>query len=140
MKPSKLFLKIAAVVVAVGLGGTLIAYRAGAFQRSAPPAPQPEPQPIATQPSPEPQSVSDPKWIMYGSKSAPAFIPEGTGVVPPTPPPPQPPPSTTQPAQNPPTLLGGSKSKAVIGPSDLPMPTTSNAQATPPQAPTPPKP
>jgi hypothetical protein len=149
MPQRKLFLKVAAVAVAVGLGGSLIAYRAGAFH-SVSPAPQshPELQPVAeSQPAPaSPPVPSIPSHqLMYSSKSAPAIepsalqtTPEGTTV----PPIPQPILAPNQPQpQNPPTFIGGSKSTFVFDPArdskateppKMPPPVLPNAPTQPP--------
>jgi hypothetical protein len=108
------YLKVAAVASAVALVGAFVAYRAGAFSKPAHPESQSEPQPVAgPQTAPElPTTTTDQQHpaFMYGSKSAPAFVP-----VPPSPTPgaaPAPPaPNSGQPS---PVFLGGSKSAEII--------------------------
>ncbi len=97
------YLKIAAVVSAVLLVGAFVSYRAGAFQRPAPPEPQPEPAaPTDTEPRPTP-SADQPQHFLYSSKSAPAFTPAS------------PPPTVNPPAPgNPPAYMGSSKWISIV--------------------------
>lgn len=109
MERARPYLKVAALLSTVALVGAFVAYHAGAFAQ--PPAPEApaEPQPT-TGPQPSAESPAPPldphPAFMYGSKSAPAFLPvepvqaPGSGPVPVTP---------ISPDKSP-TFLGGSKS------------------------------
>jgi hypothetical protein len=79
MERARPYLKVAALVTAVGLGGAFVAYRAGAFAAASPVEAQSGPPLIlapetdAQQPTPNPSQL--PPAVMFGSKSAPAFTP-----------------------------------------------------------------
>ena len=101
--------KLAAFIPAIAFVVPLIAYRAGAFDRFT----KPTPEPAATTPAPVEgnwESVTDQQMFMYSSKSAPPFSPTASRPPAPTPSP------VTVPSENPPTFMGGSKSKGIFSP------------------------
>jgi hypothetical protein len=109
MERARPYLKVAALVTAVGLGGAFVAYRAGAFATASPVEAQPG-QPLILAPEteaeqPPPNSLQLPPAVMFGSKSAPAFTPAqpGPGAQPQA----QPAPASPE---KPPTFMPGSKS------------------------------
>jgi hypothetical protein len=139
MERARPYLKVAAVVSAVALVGSHIAYRAGAFSTPIPTESQPEP-PTANPPQPPPAS-------MFGSKSVPAVTPGQTNSTANAPFVPQPAPVAPAPHDKPPTFLSGSKSFTIYDFSDFsklthsqstaPAPPTNPPNMTPPNAPKP---
>jgi hypothetical protein len=155
MERGKPYLKVAAVLSSVALVGAFVAYRAGAFDK---PAPQPDPQlaapsagagePVIT-PSdgPERSVTLTPEElkqaIMYGSKSAPAFVPTQPSMQPNSSGSLLPPQLTpVQPAapsgnQKPPVFMGGSKSAEIFPVPPAPFYPQPAAQQGPPKVPAP---
>jgi len=140
MERARPYLRVAALLSAVALVGALVAYRAGAFSTPVPSEARGEPQP-ATDPqtaAEPPATTPDPHpAFMYGSKSAPAFLPGGTAQTPGTDPvqlTPVPPDKTS-------TFIGGSKSIILTPPGQIPGLTPPNppntTPLTPPGAPKP---
>ena len=138
MDRTKPYLKAAAVTSAVVLGGLFVAYHAGAFAKPASPENPPELPPAADAQTADapPATPSDPHpAFMYGSKSAPAFLPgtpaqapsPGTAPVPGTP---------NSPGQSP-TFMSGSKS-IIFSPAG--QPPSGLIPVTPPPAPANPPP
>ncbi|QJW96061.1 hypothetical protein [Frigoriglobus tundricola] len=136
MDRAKPYLKVAALLSAVALVGALVAYRAGAFSTPVPseapgdPQPTAVPRPTAEQlaPTPDPHPA-----LMYGSKSAPAFLPgesaQALGAVP------GPVPVTPTSPDKPPTFIGGSKSIILVPAGQLPGLTPSHPPNMPPPTP-----
>jgi hypothetical protein len=130
MERARPYLKAAAVVSAVLLGGAFVAYRAGAFAASAPVETQAEQQQI-TGPS---ATTESPHKFMLGSKSAPAFTPPSSGTS--EPPKPLAPLTGLVP---PSVLMGGSKSIQLFPASRLGLePGAPPVPVMPPPAPLPP--
>ena len=118
MDRRKAFLKGAAVVSALVLVGSFVAYRAGAFTKPPEPLPQPEPEATVAPQQPPPGAIegtsNEDLIFLAGSKSSDI-------VRPPKPTPPQPAPATPTP-QPPSVFMGGSKWGAIVPTTPTPNP------------------
>jgi hypothetical protein len=158
MSRTSLYLRAAALASAVALAGGFVAYRAGAFATPAAPDPQPTAGPTAPAEAPTGTEPAHPA-IMYGSKSAPTFMPgsksiqfveNATGLLPPgvTPsvPASSPPAPSTLPELkalgDPSTFMGGSKYIVIAPPQGRadPPPAASAPGGSPPAPPKAPSP
>lgn len=124
MQRTKPYLKVAAIVSAVTLAGTFVAYRAGAVPNPFAAEPQPEAPPPEAQIASEQPASTDPKppAVMHGSKWGPAFLPADPNPTTVTPVPPG--------GEQSPVFMAGSKSFRPVMP--RPQPGTGAQSASPP--------